>query len=347
MKRLTSLFAVLISLFSSSCQDIEVDQNALNYQYVYYGIVLHANASQANTYAMDGVNVAVRLGILLDEVAKAGYELADGTDTFKSYTTQDDEGYDVEVTPTWSDLPKYEDKYELRQVLIGDPNYTTITRDGDSYTIAYKRGTSGYSGGFYDANYRWGSYVVDTKGVLLSASDSSVAWKISSVDDLYLGSQSSLVYKTICTNSWAALYHNGDGCIMFSHSATFDSGDANYDEGTWDVYDEASITFAEYDDAEEYFSLSNIAENNIEYRFLGGGETMYGETMDYETTTPLIYNYSETPYGPVSGAVKATAQGDTTNYEVNVSFNFTDGYLYNDTYLYNGYTYLDSYYYSY
>ncbi len=350
MKRLSILFAVLIATVASSCKKIEVDQNAINYPYVQSGILLYNISDTANKYAMDGVSVAIRFGVLLDELAKEGFTLKEG-ETDKFETTTDDN--DTEFTPSWDDVPTFSDaEYDIRKFLIGDTRYTKITRGSGEksgvYTITYEKKSDLFVGGYFDINYRFGSYVIDTKNVRLGETTIDNSWKISTIADeeVELGKSTSKEGDAICKGYSSNLYHAGNGCISFDLNTTFNSGEKDAEDANWGIFDEnATLTFKGYDNG---FALEDIMEKNIEFTFFGGGDTMGGDTIDYKTIEPVVFNYSKTIYGEIDGVVKSTiaAKDDFKGAEVQVSFDFTEGYVFNYTYLFNGYTYIDSFYYN-
>ncbi|MFR9556612.1 MAG: hypothetical protein SNF68_04620 [Rikenellaceae bacterium] len=357
MKRFLLFLSVAISaIFSMSCEPLEYDGNDEAYPYVYSGMVLYSCAKSAHTYAMDGVTVATRFAILLAELENEGFELKeDYADTLVKIGDQSGETY------TWDDLSQLNDYISKRVFLFGYSPYVTIERfsgsESGTYVLSYGLDEEGgLSGGYYEKQYRQGEYIIETNNLQLDETDEYTTWSITNYGEIGLGSSSDSEYSVICKQYLSYLWYSGDGCFSHTLYSKFNSGEEEAEDADWQVYnDPGTLTFtyyesdADYDGSYQRLLLEDVLENDIEYTTFSGGDSVAGETFSFETLEPIIYNYSDTVFGPIDGMVEAKVfeTEDYENSEVQVSFEFTEGYVFNDTYYYNGYTYTNSYYYYY
>ncbi len=349
MKRfIISLMATLSATIFVGCSDLWMDNYDPTYDTVYPGIVIYEYASAANNFAVDGVSVAMRLAVLLEELDAAGMEMAEGgTDTLVS----SEDG----SSKSWSDLDRFEyweAQVDKRAFLFGDSRDISISRgEGEAagvYTIFYdKDDTSGHVSASLDINDRSGAYVIDTKGKLLSQTSLiSDGWEVSSSEENpvqlgYAGEQeigAEFVYYE------SKIWYSGSGTFKFSLITTLNTRTDGAEDVDWGVYDEScSITFEDYVN----LLIENLSECDMSITMATAGTTLSGYEMKFVTVDPVVYNYYASPYNSISAKIEATAEATTLSEAKTVTMEreFVDDYLFNDTYTYDGLSYTDSYYY--
>lgn len=336
MKRLFLYLLVALSTLVTSCSIFSSDDTT-DYEGVYNGIVVYSNVAITNNLAMDGVNVAMRLAILLSEMEAVGLE------------------FEGDEEPDWTLIGEFKYGslyYNKKSFLMGNTSDVSISKDGNKYYVEY--GANGlHTAGSYDTNYRIGTYCIDTAGNsdLLNSSSSS-RWSVSIVDDemTCAATKNDLDYMFVCSNKLGVeLWSTGYG--EFSYSVTdsvaqyfeVDYDDDDDDEYIGDWWCEGTITIPS-------FSSLTVEETfNSEFNLTidGGGLAITQDTYSYVTLSPIIYNFLSCA-NKKFGGVEFIESLTSSTHDVTITTASTGVQTYN----YNGYTYefdqefYDYYYYS-
>lgn len=324
-------------MFATSCGLFSSDDDT-DYEKVYYGLRMYHRVVITNDIAMDGVNVAMRLAILLNEMEAAGLEFeADGGE------------------PDWSQLGDVTVSglsYNKKIFLFGNSSDVQIEKDGDKYYIVY--GANGlHTSGYKDMAYRIGTFCVDTSNTPdLSDSSSSERWSVSLESDIvsYSASKND-VWSEYETKGWSIdLWCSGFGEFDYSvenvQIYTVDEDDREADDAdksycNWSC--EGTFTVP-------YFTALTIEDTFKEDFYLNidsAGGTAYSlDTYEYYTSSPLIYNFLQGANLKYGGIEEVQLIGGSLDCKTTTVETASNGL---QTIYYNGHSYIydDEYYYFY
>lgn len=341
MKRIFLYLVILASTFVTSCKLFNKAEELSDYEKVYNGLVMYFAVEQTNTRAMDGVNVAMRLAILLNEMESAGI------------------AFDGDSEPDWSALGdiRYGGlNYNKKFFLFGSQKGVSISKDGDNYLVKYGTESGSHTAGTGDMCYRLGDFMINDGGNsnILQSSESK-PWIISVNSDVisYSSFKNEAVPYFECSNADAKLWYEGDG--EFGYSVA--NAELSYvlEDDNKDEEENESDDFVDYDDTvvsdwsiDGTFSIENFAaltiEDTISTDFLqsseASGTAISGDDYEYETSSPIIYNFlsgANLKYGGVEEItllagnyvmVETASDGiQTVNYQGN-SYSYDDEYYY-------------------
>ncbi len=330
MKRyfLLILAAVVALASQSSCN--KTDET---YKDVYPGITLYTYGWLSSEVALDGVSVAMRLGLLLNEIEE--YNAENSTDPI-AFTDGAQIGSEYE--PDWSKLGdsfeyKLEDEDDedetvdynanVKEFLLGYSDQVYIQKSGTVYTLTFGGDVyiddldSSYYGttiedahvsAIFDNMMRNGSFVIDTKGVMLEETDENTQWTIYSKLGLTYantGDPAKAIYK--CENiggtdgSKYTLYKSSTSSVDLVFNYAIADVRPNYNSTTnsteWNM--EGSVTLNNYDTSKG-FTVENTYNNYYLLDIYGTGTPLVSTNttsstvagMIFETTSPIKYKPS-------------------------------------------------------
>ncbi|MFI3289647.1 MAG: hypothetical protein SNH55_06050 [Rikenellaceae bacterium] len=337
MKRLFLYLVALTSLLATSCSLFSSDETS-DYGHVYKGIVMYSSVQATNNLAMDGVNVAMRLALLLNEMEDVGLE-------FDS-TSDSEPDWSLLGNITYGGLP-----YNKKEFLFGNSNNAKISKDGDKYYIEY-----GYNGshtaGAYDMEYRIGTYCVDTSGVTdILDSSSSSRWSvtISGEQMTFSASKNDAHAIYLCSGVNAQVWSTSDGEFAYSVSnLTALYRDESEDEDDWDYCDwstEGTVSIPYY----TAFTVGDTINTDFNLSVVdAGGVAVTLDIYAYNTSSPIIYNFlsgANLKYGGVENVeyMKSSTSLPSSTVLIETASNGLQ------TFYYNGYSYIydDEYFYLY
>lgn len=294
------------------------------------GYTMHYQATWSNELAVDGINIAIRFAKLMAEVdATAGATLSEDTDD--NWALLGDFTYPYNNSP-----------YNKKEFLLGTTNDLTITESesvSGEYTLNYwiKSGTlkGEMSSAWFDNLKRRGAYVITTNNLPLTETTESTPWEITicndgsydpdnydeNEDDDDDEEEYDIEYEDYMTfddddiminitEYTAKIWYAGGGKFAFSADATIKLYYETYDWteiSNW-VIDTASMEFTNYSD----LRVESCINNDVEMTYnTVGGTSIYGYTLTYCTTSPLIYNYAKSPYTCYGGIESITIYGES------------------------------------
>ncbi len=363
-KSLLALLLLISSLSMTSCwnNDSGLDEN---YIAVYDGIVLYVGATNTNDIALDAVSIAMRLGVLLNEIEEHNSDPANVDNQVVIPTSADGN------VPMWSRLGKFNYggySYYPSEILLGkfssegepmsDDNQdgeVKIWRDGEGSTTYYIKYGVTYDGddihtqAWFDNLYRRGTFVIETQGVMLDKSDLSTAWTVSADGGEILYSTASDGVDTsnyVNNNTNAMIYHGvideDDQTEGFYYSITsaspciFDS--SAYVDGNWDM--NGTLELVDFDFATDSFNLEDTEELRFELSINASGQPIAVPAMTFKTTSPIEYRPMDLGYYMFNTAIEIKLTNTSSDYaddKVYVEID-NDGYWiveYNDTIYYD------------
>ncbi len=283
---------------------------------VYPGYTIYSEAKWATTLSMDGVNIAMRFAILCAEVEASG-----GATTMED--TEDNWATLGDFTYLYDGL-----SYSKKDYLMGTTDDVSITEDSDisgTYILNYSI-KSGYLAGSmsraqFDPLKRKGAYVITTNNTPLTSTSSSSPWEITICNDGSYDEETAddddddfsdyITFQpedpTLCMTTYTAkIWHAGNGKFEYTVSSEFEY--IAEEVGDWDVdsawiINDANIAYTNFTD----LTFNNTINSDVEATYnSSGGESIAGYTVTYLTSSPLIYNYSTTPYSAIGGTEEAT-----------------------------------------
>lgn len=280
MKRLFLYLMAGVSLFATGCFGSDDDSDLSK---VYTGLVMLNNVEQTNKYAYDGLNVAVRLAILLNEMQSVGLEFVGSSE------------------PDWSELGDVVYlglPYNKKTFLFGNTSSVSISKDGDKYYIKYGTSNGQHTAGYGDVTYRIGTYCIDTSGhPNIFDSDASSKWSVSIDGDSMtyaLNKNSTLVTfeaLTLDLDLWGTSYNSFDYTIPnYAVELIIDEDDDDYDEDTQYISDWSLSGSVEIPELTG-LSIEDTYKTNFEMSAAGNGTVVAQDDYDYYTSSPLIYNF--------------------------------------------------------
>lgn len=342
MKRLFLYLVVGVSLLATSCNLFNSDDDT-DYEKVYYGLRMYLRVELTNNYAMDGVNVAMRLAILLSEMENAGLEF------------REDGG-----EPDWTQLGDVTVSglsYNKKVFLFGSSTDVQIAKSGDNYYIMY--GANGlHTAGYKDTAYRIGKYCVNTAGnTNISDSSSSSKWSVYLMSDMVsFAASKNDVWSVYECKGWSGeIWNNGSGELAYSVS---DVGIYIVDEDDREAAD-SDKTYCNWG-CEGTISIPNVTNLTIEDTMYedvylditsAGGTAYTLDTYEYYTSSPLVYNFNKGANLKYGGVEELQMIGGSLSCKTATIESASDGlqtiyyngasYIYDDEYLY--YYYYDDY----
>ncbi len=311
MKKYIFLPLIAMLLANTSCSDME--EVVINQGSVYY----YQAAQTTNKFAMDGVSIAMKLAIFLEELEEQGVDFPEGETSLEA---------DI-YNSIGSFIYKCgNDEYNKMQLLFGNDNteatnyseyyHVSIYRDiDDKYIITYggteEDDTEGlFTSARYDKTYRNGSYVVDTKGVKLRESDADHKWSIKLDTDDTSGDYLSMLH-AFTSDSYDAKVES----YIYSMSLYYDSVEARfvYEGSTYmreyNTYDDnglwvatGNLTIVGYDAATTALTLTNTQDKEYQLNIVTSkGVTLAGSSLTHYSTEPLILKIWESPHYYLGG----------------------------------------------
>ncbi len=289
MKKLFALLSIL-SLFTYSCVK-EYDDGG--YSEVNPGLSIYTMGSTTNDLSLDGVSIAMRLGIVLAQLEQQGITIVDG------------------VEPEWElmesfTFPLNNTKYNIKDFLLGYS--TSITKINNKYTIEYGSNNT-YSAGIFDNYQRRGIFTIDTRDLSLAKTAEIIPWKIS------ISSQVDYSGVIEVVDADMELYHHQDGTFNYTINS-FKAYNNSDDINLADWHGAGSITIEGYVD----LSIDNLIASRYLLAILPvtGGTTLSGSELAFATggltnevpSSPLIYSPSTIGYGTESGIEQLMLVGD-------------------------------------
>ncbi len=334
--RLFLYLMALMSMFSTSCFIFSSDDTT-EYGRVYNGIVMYASVEATNNYAMDGVNVAMRLALLLNEMEDVGLEFS---------ATGEAPDWSLVGNVTYGGL-----SYNKKTFLFGNSSSSTISKDGDKYYVEY--GASGmHTAGAYDTAYRIGTYCVDTSGVTdIIDSNSSSKWSVTIDGDLmtYAYQKNDVHALYLCRSVDAQVWSTGEGEFAYSvENSSILHKNEDEDEDDWDYSDwstEGTVSIPYY----TAFTVGDTIGTDFNMSVDdASGIAITLDTYSYNTSSPIVYNFlsgANLKYGGVENVDLLKSSSSLSSYTVKVE-TAANGL---QTFYYNGYSYVydDEYYYYY
>lgn len=300
MKRYLSAIATLaLAIGITSCAEtITSSDDEIGYSDIYPGAVLYSEAVRSTALATDGLNVALRLAILIAEMEEEELSFTTGSST----------------EPDWSALGTfffssngYESyvEYVKKSFLLGEDDQVVILNPSTNvYTVRYGDDLNYHTQALYDELYRKGGYTITTNGENLSQtgaiwnieiSDSVItfATEESQEDELYSVSKIS----TTITNT-------GEGYFSFEVESILK------ESYQWDII--GSLYIDSYRD----LTITSTVERDYELTIESAmGTSLSGYSLTYTTVEPLIYNISELEYDAIGGEEKVViTDGDTSTF---------------------------------
>ncbi len=200
---------------------------------------------------------------------------------------------------------------------MGTDELTVISRDGDQFKITYgdPDSTTSYSSGTYDSYRRRGSFIVDTKGVMLSNTTTDNPWTISVYgESMEYASDDSNSTVAEVTYSNTELYSKGVG--SFAYVLNGFEGYFSIDEdiranwsgsGSFIISDFKNLTVDELLGSTYSLTVSpntgGMSLNGVEVSYATGGLT------SDVSAEPLVLSPSTNGYGYVSGSEQVAFTG--------------------------------------
>lgn len=277
MKRILFLFILGVTTLLSSCINGDDESSP-----TLPGVYIYANVKFTNDLAVDPINVAVRLNILLMEAEgdPSNFDSAVVTISDNDYNVKDElfgSNVDIEETSTGVFAVTYSDSYNesynlLRRgtFIIDTKNYSSLYEDGSVWDISMGQSDS-------ENDYR--PYMVS----------------YSSSIDYYYGDNSTY---TIYGSSYFELL--AEGCAYpISSQADDDS-----DNGEWSV----SMTIGFYDNTDAQFGLEDILNStkDITLNFNNYGSLVTSPSYSsYMKGTNAVYRASLLPNDFIDGEIEA------------------------------------------
>lgn len=265
------------------------------------GTNLYNKAYVVNNMAMDGVDLALKLATLLEQAEYENVTISDG------------------VIDNWDDLNEFILDYDLlnyglKYFLFNEDENVIISKSGDEYTIGYGQSYGDFTcGAGLEKLYRKGVYVVGTKGVKLSESNSSTAWSITVAQgetmEFSTSSTSSTLAKVVSLDS--EIYYSGSGIFAFkstNYQAQYPNDSVISD---WTV--SGKYTFSDYNDD---LTIDNIIDSELAVSILASGTTLSGDVLEYSTGgieegfDPLVYQ----PYHSLLTIISGTEEVQFLSY---------------------------------
>ncbi len=362
-KSLLALLLALSSLTLTSCWDNDSGLDE-NYIAVYDGIVLYVGATNANTVALDAVSIAMRLGVLLNEVE--AYNAENPEKMIEIPTSANG------LVPYWSYMGKFTyggySRYPSK-ILLGDFSTEGEAMDDDNpdgevkiwrdesdnniYYIQYGVTDSGddlHTQAWLDNIYRRGTFVINTNGVMLDKSDASKMWTVSALEGemLYSSGNNGIdVTDYVNQNVNAMIYHGvideDDQTEGFIYSITAASP-CIYDssttvDGNWDM--SGYIEIVDFDYATDTFDLENTEEKRFELTVDAEGQPISVPEMTFKTKSPMEFRPMDCGFSIYNTRIEIKLTSSSSDYaddDVYVEID-NDGYWIIE---YNGTTYYDS-----
>ncbi len=324
-----------MSVFATSCNMFSSDETS-DYGHVYKGIVMYSSVQATNNLAMDGVNVAMRLALLLNEMSDVGLEF--------DATSESEPDWSLLGNITYGGL-----SYNKKEFLFGSSLNAKISKDGDKYYIEY-----GYNGlhtsGSYDTAYRVGTYCIDTSGAIdIVDSSSSSKWSvaISSEQMTFSVSKNDSHAVYLCSGVDSQLWGTSEGEFAYSVSnLTVLYRDESEDEDDWEYCDwstEGTLLIPYY----TAFTVGDTINTDFNLNIVdAGGVAVTLDIYDYNTSSPIIYNFlsgANLKYGGVENIeymksstslpsktvlIETAANGLQTFYYDGYSYIYDDEYFY-------------------
>lgn len=320
-------------MFATSCGLFSDDQS--DYEKVYNGLVMYFVVEQTNTKAMDGVNVAMRLAILLNEMESAGVE------------------FDGDQEPDWSELGdvRYGGlDYNKKFFLFGSQNGVSISKDDDLYTIEYGTTSGSHSAGTGDMCYRLGEFEIDTSNnsnILNSSESDPWTLKISSDSISYASVKNSAIPYFECAEADTKLWYIGDGEFGYSVSNAaviyvyYDDDPEDYNYSNWSISGTFTI------DNFSALSVEDTIATDFMMNAVASGSSVSGDIYAYITTSPVIYNFLSGANLKYGGFEKVTlsdgryVEVETASTGIQTIYYQGNSYAYDDEYYY--YYYYENY----
>ncbi len=339
---IVTLTAVTISM--TGCFDEDVDEY---YVAVSPGITLFDNASTTNEISLDGVSVAMRLSLLLTEIAR--YEAESG-ESFEIGTESQSE-------PDWDLLGTIEFgsyTYYRKNLLFGDDEMVRIWRSSDSkiYYIKFGKTVSGVEyhtqADFDDTYYRRGTYAIQTNGVeQLEQATSTTAWSITADGDTMEFStkyDAYPEYRCDYSNASVSIYYDDiednddDKGFIYDISNIAPNYASSSSQTNWSM--KGYINLVDFMEASESFCLDDTINKRYELNIYALGTPIDAPSMTYYTIDPIEYRPATTGFSRYNAEIVIVLDTVTEQYEA------TDVFieLRNDGYMnveYNGVTYYD------
>ncbi len=330
MKRIFLYFLVVLDTVITSCSMFEGEEKS-DYENIYYGLTIYSTVEEINNYAMDGVNVAMRLALLLNEMEAAGLT------------------FDSESEPDWNQLGtiRYGGfDYNKKVFLFGNSTDVNISKSGDDYFVEY--GTEGglHTAGAYDNAYRIGEYRINTSGnnnIMNSSEDSH--WSVSVNCDTisYSKTKNAVLARYQCSNANSELWHTKDGTFEYAVSdvaVLYNDGDFN-DDNSDDGYEDSAWSNSGTISIDDFvaFTMSDTIGAKFGVTIdAAGGVALTSDEYSYTTSSPIIYHFlsgANLKYGGVENVHFIGTSNVLDSYDVTVE-TASNGL---QTIFYNGFSY--------
>ncbi|MFR9650435.1 MAG: hypothetical protein SNG35_00220 [Rikenellaceae bacterium] len=295
MKRYFLAAIMAASVAMTGCSD-EFDDGG--YSDVYEGVVIYNEAMISRVFATDGASMAMRLAILMEELDAKGLSFTSGSS----------------IEPDYTQLPVYTSNgtdFDRRELLIGDTDEVTITRDENIYTVTYYNPsfTTKHISADFDFCRRKGGFEIDTNGIDLIDTSSSTPWTITFAGED--GESAVMTYATSYTYEYG-----GDVEAMATSCKIYKDQNTN---GRFIVEGSINACYMSYSDyypfkVTGYITLGDFVDGYTDLTVentIGVSSTVYlttsssdshdtisGLAVQYTTTTPLVY--SPTNFGVYS-----------------------------------------------
>ncbi len=297
---LTTAIALVTLLNITSCSE---ETNVYEeWSQVYPGVDIYNRVITTNRIATDGVGVALKLAVLLEQAQLENITLTNGSDiawsSMQNFT-----------------LPYNEVEYNLKEFLFGEDQKSSIVKSGDIYRVYFGVDSTFTSGYALDKLYRSGCYQIDTKGINLIETDSSNVWSITLATDNGMqfaeSEQSSASIQSKSLNS--AIWHDDNGVFSYystDYQAAYIIEDATY--SLWNTY--GSLKCDNFTD----LTTDNILDTKLYHTVDSStqGITLTGKDITYATggvnydVTPFVYQPFVTLLYVIEGLEEAQFDGE-------------------------------------
>ncbi len=329
----------MMLLVSGGCNKYDFDDGG--YTDAYDGLTMYYDAWTTRVFATDGVTIAMKLAIILDEIEDAGLSFDQG----------DEE-------PDWDQLPTYtinSRTYDIRTMVLGYKSLVTLEHvvgDPDSgvYKITFyssstdDEDTGATTDAVFDNVQRVGgsvgaTFTIDTKGLRLDESTAGNPWEITFGEaDEEAMRYTAGDYYVSATYNRTLIYSLGNG--EFNLTCTFQGyyyGTSPSTTGGYKYVLTGSLGISDFTD----FMVKNTFDRNFTMDLAtdntdSNRTTLKGNVVHYETSTPLVFSPSTNGFFSIEGVEYIyDLDMDYTAQEATVTSK-SDG---SRTIKYNGYSY--------
>ncbi|MFI3259104.1 MAG: hypothetical protein R3Y16_03310 [Rikenellaceae bacterium] len=292
-----------------------ITSNTPEYDAVYNGLVIYSDACAANNLAVDPLAVGFRFAILQEEMYAAGLDFTaegcepdwEGLDTFDFYGVEN-------ITKRGFLFGAYTIDDDGA---VADNNVEITKLNDTQYIIFYNSAGEGHTAGSIDTNYRSGKYLIETNGVKLSETSESKPWSVGIYqEDVMTFASSGASDPVVASYTMDTSIYRGSGenddTFYFTLNCDYTYYGNESVDGYWALNSDelGSVRIEDF----TTFLIADTIEQNFHFALSAEGVTLSNVMLSYEIETPVVFNYTESPYAEFGGFEIVTVLDSTAQY---------------------------------